>query len=173
MIPSLFTLSHDIQQLNYFLNYNSSNKIQFYTEDADFSNINSFENDIYLTRVPLYGLQKNFEDALLFSKISMNVFNNAMNVLYELSGNVIENIDTNNLTFSEYGTAIIDFDGPDNSIFSLEIGKDSIGYFSEIDNKTFKFNDRLMTNSKDELIESVVKLNNDLYDYLSNIPECV
>lgn len=172
MITPFIPVSHDIHQYNEFLNYNSSNKIQFYTEDADFSNINSFENDIYLTRVPLYGLQKIFEEALIFSKISMSVFNNAMKVIYELSGNVIENIDTNNLTFSEYGTAIIDFDGPDNSIFSLEIGKDSIGYFSEINNKTFKFNNRLMTVSKDELINVVVTLNNDLSDYLYKIQEC-
>lgn len=58
---------------------------------------------------------------------------------------------------SNYGTIIIDIEDLGN-IFSLEIGKDSIGYFSEFKGNTLHFEENLLLND-DKTIEKLK------YDY--------
>lgn len=171
MITSLIAISPNIQQINDFSNYNSTHKTEYRIGNMDFFNKELPINNVYATAMPLYSVQKKFEEGLLFSKISFNVYRNCMMVLNELSANAMASVETNNISYTDYGTAVIDFEGRNNAIFSLEIGKDSIGYFSDIENKTFRFNDKLMTAEKDALIRSVAKLNNDLLEYLLIINE--
>jgi len=69
--------------------------------------------------------------------ISANVFNNSLSIIEALSPSVIEKLDLDNVYVSNSNTTILDWE-KDDDVFSLEIGKDSIGYFIEKNGKDVK-----------------------------------
>lgn len=101
------------------------------------------------------------------SRISYSVYNNASNLLVNLPELVMEKIDIDNVFESNYGTLMVDFELKNNDLFSLEIGKKSIGYFSEVNDVTYSYCDELETVSEDGRVVSPNKLSKDLLDFLN------
>lgn len=95
--------------------------------------------------------------------MKIQILNNFFNVCNNLIDSNKVNLDLYNIYPSQHGTIIVDFEIGDN-IFSLEIGKEDIGYFVEIDGKTFKVVDIISIREKDFSI-TMEQLNNDLSEY--------
>lgn len=106
-------------------------------------------------------IQEQLKIYLSLGDISIDVYNNATNVLSNLSENILSKITLSNMYAPYYNkTVIIDFEYGDD-IFSLEIGKDSIGYFSEIGSVTDAFCEEL------KMVDCNFKqLNNIIEDFL-------
>lgn len=147
---------------------------------------NVISNESYYVEEIYQGTQKNyFDDFLCFDniskiknqifqllnlkEISADVHNNAYNLLVNLPEFILDKIDIENIYTSQYGTVMIDFEFSESNIFSLEIGKNSVGYFSEINSSTYNFCDELETIDKDGNFISSNVLSNDIESFLSKL----
>jgi hypothetical protein len=166
-ITSMFmSLSTDYRKNSYLANVisNESHYVEeiyqgiqknYFDNFLCFDNINIIKNKIF----QLHNLKE----------ISADVHNNAYNLLINLPEFILDKIDIENIYTSRYGTVMIDFEFFESNIFSLEIGKKSIGYFSEIDSSTFLFCDELKTIDKDGNFISSNVLSNDIERFLSKL----
>lgn len=78
-------------------------------------------------------------------QISPEVYNNSYDLIANFPEFILGRIDLDNIYTSQYGTLLIDFEFTNKNIFSLEIGKNSVGYFSEINSETHSFCESLKT----------------------------
>lgn len=68
--------------------------------------------------------------------ISQNVYKTSFNIINSLSESVLFKLSLDNIYPSKYGTLILDWeDENSNDEFSLEIGNNCFGYFSELNGK--------------------------------------
>lgn len=93
--------------------------------------------------------KKNLE-VLNGGKINSQIINNAYKIISALPPSFLYFIDNDSIYCSSFGTMIMDFKNGDNA-FSLEIAKNSIGYFVEL-------------NGHDELIEDNVPIDNNNFE---------
>jgi hypothetical protein len=143
--PIVFTfmaLSTDYKKNSYL-----ANVIPFEGNDieqiVDVDEQNYFEGFIRIDNVNK--IKNHLFNLLNQSSISYPVYNNASNLLVNLPEIVLDKIDIDNIYQSNYGTVMVDFEPKDNDIFSLEIGRKSIGYFSEVNDLTYSYCDELET----------------------------
>ena len=100
--------------------------------------------------------------------IQVEVQINTIKVIENLSELFIANIDLDFVYTSNYGTVLIDFE-KGKSIFSIEIGAKSIGYFSEIKAITNDFCEESFIDNDDKLLLTIGKLNNDFLNFYNRI----
>lgn len=109
---------------------------------------------------------KQITDFLLKNKDTNNqVYNNCSNIVNKLPTIIFEKTEIE-IYYSHYGTIIIEFFMTSIDFFSLEIGKDNIGYFSEISGITEIYCDYLLTIDENKDLINIDKLNNDLLKFL-------
>ena len=165
-ISTLMSLSTDYKKNSYLANVISNDsyyieEIYQGTQKNYFDDFSCFDN---ITKI------KNKIFQLLDSKeISTEVHNNACNLLVSLPELILDKVDIENIYTSQYGTIMVDFEFFDSNIFSLEIGKNSIGYFSEINSLTFIFCEELKTIDKDGNAINSNILSNDIESFLSKL----
>lgn len=91
-------------------------------------------------------------------RISSAVLTNTWSVLDRLSLKSLDRLNIDDIMVSSYGTIIIDWEKDRENVFSLEIGKDSLGYFIEENGRDTKQVDQDSTDS--------VQLLSDLKNFL-------
>jgi len=92
------------------------------------------------------------------SQISSDVINNALNIVSLLRPTVLCHLSPENVYPSKFGTIIMDWDFGNGNIFSLEIAKQSIGYFTEYRGEPQIQKDRInfnFDNNNSEIINSI------------------
>lgn len=99
------------------------------------------------------------------SEISFDVLNQSIKIIDSIYPSLIEKLNVENIYTSSYGTVILDWEFLDDNIFSLEIGKDSIGYFIEKNGEDVKEVDSLGLKDK-EIKNTFSSLINDLSDFI-------
>ncbi len=125
------------------------------------SKISEIENEIY-KEVSEIALLKDNWNGEGTQKINFQVIDNTLNVLGSIAPSVLYYLCPNNIYPSKYGTIIIDFEfGNKDNYVSLEIAKNSIGYFVEKDGIDYKQIEKLETN-EESFDASVASINNDL-----------
>lgn len=152
MIP----MSPDIKRNSYL----ETNRIQEHTIGQSYNT----PPLIYLTIKSVYTQAELFR-VLQEESVSEAVGNNFLNIYNAFSEIIKLNLDLYSIYKTEYGTLIIDFERQNNCLFSLEIGKNSIGYFSEINGETKHFVESLpIEHSNFEISTNI--LNKDLSSFL-------
>ncbi len=94
--------------------------------------------------------------------ISHIVFNQGKNILDNISTIYFSRLNQDSIYTTNYGTLIIEWNNM-TDVFSLEIGKSSIGYFYEKNNEIFTVTELSLAN--DFLEETMNKLNKDLSNF--------
>lgn len=124
----------------------------------DNSEVNCTE-DLLMSEINNISLLKDNWNGMGSQKISSEVLNNTINVIGAIPPSVLYYLNPNNIYPSKYGTIILDWEfGNKDNCLSLEIAKNSIGYFVEIDGNDSKQVEELSTNTEnfDTTIGSVV-----------------
>lgn len=105
-------------------------------------------------------------DGVGAKKLTPIVINNAINIIDNISPFYLTKLDEHNIYSTNYGTIIFDWEFESEkvgeSIFSLEIGKKSIGYFSEKNGETSQQVDSLNID-KQNILQTIAKINQDLF----------
>lgn len=150
-------------------------KLKFLTQRNDFEFVVLNETiddikDIYFLKSNLDNYLNKLKSSLfVFSetnpswdvKISHDVLNQSIKILENLYPSFYEILDESNIYPTNYGTIIFDWEKSTDELFSLEIGKDSFGYFIEKKNIDEKQIDSLSL-ADDEFENSMKKLLTDL-----------
>nr|WP_297306410.1 hypothetical protein [uncultured Flavobacterium sp.] len=111
-------------------------------------NLNSVKESLYLFDSESTRLNNLIEN-IKVANVSNEVLNNSINILKNLPSLFLSNFNEENLYSSSYGTIVLEFYKADNSIFTIDIGKKSFGYFSE-SNNNIKHLEEDMSFSTDE-----------------------
>lgn len=162
----LMSLSTDYRKNSYLASVISNDS--YYVEEIfQVTQKNYFEDFLCSDNINI--IKNKIFQLLNLKEISADLHNNAYNLLVNLPEFILDKIDVENIYTSQYGTLMVDFEFFDSNIFSLEIGKKSVGYFSEIDSSTYIFCDELETIDKyGNLINSNVLIN-DIENFLSKL----
>jgi hypothetical protein len=99
------------------------------------------------------------------SEISYDVLNQSLNLIDNIYPSLVEKLNIENVYTSSYGTVILDWEFSGDNLFSLEVGKDSIGYFIEKKGEDFKEVDSLGLKDND-IKNTFSSLINDLSDFI-------
>lgn len=95
---------------------------------SDVDNVEkSIKNEIY----EISELENNW-NGYGTSEIHFEVINNALNIVRLLRPTVLCHLHPENVYPSKFGTIIMDWDFGKDNLFSLEIAKQSVGYFTEV-----------------------------------------
>jgi hypothetical protein len=113
-------------------------KDSFFDLKRTYCYVNNKETKVNMLRGFLQNLveQPNQEEVPL----NLKVVNNTTDFIDTLSTLIVEEIDMNNIYSTGYSTIVIDFERED-SLFSLELGVEQLGYFLENNGVDEKFND--------------------------------
>ena len=123
-------------------------KEDYYGDTLKSENLNFYENLI---------------ESLLDTNISSNVLNNTLKVYNSIPSYISKNIGLNDIYNSNNGTIVMDFEIDFDNVFSIEIGKNEIGYFSEINAKRAFFCECVEIQNT-----SLKQLNTDLESFYAN-----
>lgn len=94
---------------------------------------------------------------------------NAIEIIRNLPALFIMNFDITNLYKSSYGTAILEYE-INNSNFTIDIGENSFGYFSEVNGEFLTINEEVTINDINSENDIVLgKLNQDFIDFYYSI----
>jgi|LakWasMe91_HOW11_FD_contig_61_751339_length_1875_multi_6_in_0_out_0_2 hypothetical protein len=129
------------------------------------SEVNCVE-DLIMNEINSISLLKDDWNGMGSKKISSEVLNNSINVIGAIPPSVLYYLKPDNIYPSKYGTIILDWEfGNKDNCLSLEIAKNSIGYFVEVDGNDSKQVEELSTAPEnfDTAVASVV---NDLAGFL-------
>lgn len=167
------SLNPDAGKTHYkFLN---NNRDEAYVETIDDSimhgvienfKIHSIEEQIYDEVKNISLLSDNWNCAGT-SRISSDVLNNTLNIINAIPPSLLYYLNPDNIYPSKYGTIIMDWEfGNKENYLSLEIAKDSIGYFIEVNGKDHKQIEKINTNDDDSFDYAIASINNDLSIFL-------
>lgn len=124
--------------------------------------------DYYLMYNQQDSIIKKIMNNLQSENIAEDVQFNVNKIIEKLPEIFIDNIlSKENMYSSSYGTFIIDFEENGN-VFSLEVGTNSIGYFSEIDSKTKNFCEEISIDAEN-FDESILKINTDFLAFYDRL----
>lgn len=124
---------------------------------VDLSHIDGVEKSIKREIMDISKLDDNW-NGFGTSQINSEVINNALNIVSLLRPTVLCHLSADNVYPSKFGTIIMEWDFGNDNIFSLEIAKQSIGYFTEhhgepqIQRDIIKFN---FDNNNFDIINSI------------------
>ncbi|MBK0382043.1 hypothetical protein I5M32_03645 [Pedobacter sp. SD-b] len=162
----LMSLSTDYRKNSYLANIisNKSDTI----EEVHLEPLNNYFAD-FISIGNFNKVEKKFFQLLNLNEISSEVYNNSYSLLTEFPEFILEEIDVENIYTSKYGTLLLDFEYDNKNIFSLEIGKDSIGYFSEINSKTDVFCESLKTIDNQGNTINAKQISSEIENFLSKL----
>lgn len=135
------------------INYSNCSSNQLF----NISHVDYIEKSIVREIMEISQLEDNW-NGFGTSQISSDVINNALNIVSLLRPTVLCHLSPENVYPSKFGTIIMDWDFGNGNIFSLEIAKQSIGYFTEyrgepqIQKDCINFN---FDNNNSEIINSI------------------
>lgn len=140
------SLSTDYRKNSYLANVveNNDNDIENFVDTSEQNYFKGFSNIDNVNKI-----KNQLFQLLSQTNISYSVYNNASNFLTDLPELVLEKIEIENIYCSKYGTVMVDLEVDDANLFSLEIGKDSAGFFSEVDSSTLNYCDEVATINKE------------------------
>ncbi len=163
-ITSFLALSTEYRRNSYLANVIPDGEIEIDQFDIDSNDyFKGFSRNDYINNIKcrLY----NF---LSHSDVSYAVYNNAYNLIQSLPEIVLDKIDIENVYISSYGTVMVDIEFKSNDIFSLDIGKKSVGYFGEINDLAVCYNENLVTCSDGGDVINERLLNDAILDFLNS-----
>jgi hypothetical protein len=173
LATTFFSLSPDIRRYEYMnrhVSLDDNIEFELITEDDNIVDLKScyYLNNIQgsyseIIKSELIQFSNEFEDSS--SKISNDVLNQSLKLVDVIYPSLIERLNIENVYTTSYGTVILDWEFSSDSLFSLEIGKDSIGYFIEKNGDDIKEVDSLSLN-KDEVENTISVLIKDLSDFI-------
>lgn len=99
------------------------------------------------------------------SKISPDVLNQSLKIVDFIYPSLVEKLNIENVYSTSYGTVIFDWEYSNDNLFSLEVGKDSLGYFIEKNGSDVKEIDSLSLEEK-EMHNTFSSLIKDLSDFV-------
>ncbi len=143
------------------------------SEDGAYTNeepMIDIKNNYYLTSISyndtLTRLKSRLSDFVGSEEgdISANVYHNSIKLLSKISPTVFNEFYEDGLYTTDNGTVIFDWEQSED-VFSLEIGKDALGYFVEKDGVDILQVDKLSLNEV-EFEETSKKVLSDLSDFL-------
>ena len=145
-------------------------KYSFLESNKDSNNVIIIEQLKKITPEYLTLNNKNIKEDIIkeieLLGINIDVKHNAYFIINKLSDTFFSNFQFENLYKSSYGTLIVDFLEKE-SIFSIEIGKKSFGYFCEINDKISCLCENIEIEDKYNF--SIGNLNKDFIDFYKNI----
>lgn len=163
-LESLFTINPDAEKLSIITDSYITTPTQYYGEEIidlrkDYLCNNSLSfNNIESIKDVINDLHYSSDDEL---SISSNVLAQCYLVLDTLYPTIIDNLKTENVYSTPYGTMIFEWEQDQDNVFSLEISAKGIGYFIEKNGTDIKQLDNLI------LEDSKIILLNDLSNFLT------
>lgn len=100
-------------------------------------------------------------------KINADVINNALNIVNLLRPTVLCHLSSENVYPSKFGTIIMDWDFGDGNLFSLEIAKKSIGYFTEFNDDPQIQVDNIPFNYDNNNLDIINAIHSDIAQFIS------
>lgn len=107
---------------------------------------------------------------LLLENVNEVMVNNLLRIIDVMPHTILNKFSNDAIYTSKLGTIIMEYENH-KSIFSIEIGIKSIGYFSEINSTLVNYCDETLINSEESFINSVKELNKDLLTFFDEIEE--
>ena len=96
-------------------------------------------------------------------KISSEIIRNYLQIINALSPSILYYLDSENIYPTKFGTIILDWEFNNNNLLSLEIAKNSVGYFMEKNGKDYKEVEEISIDNFKHIINS---LNNDISELI-------
>ena len=93
--------------------------------------------------------------------ISASVYNNSIKIIDAIFPSLLNDLDPMDIYTTDYGTIVLDWEKETDNVFSLEIGKKSIGYFYEFENVASNQIDELLIDDEN-FNKTIYKINHDL-----------
>jgi hypothetical protein len=175
LASTIFSLSPDVrryQYMNKHIGYENETEIESIIEDEIIVDLKScyYLNNISgsyseVIKNQLISFSNQTDDSDSDSKISFDVLNQSLNIIDSIYPSLIEKLNIDNIYSSSYGTVILDWELSNNSLFSLEVGKNAIGYFIEKNGDDVKEVDSLSLSEKN-LKNTFSLLIKDLSDFI-------
>lgn len=151
------------QRNKYFINV--QNETVFDETDINktfyLENLSDSKEDILKNKIFSFLELKENWDGLQAKPIKTETISNAISIFESLSLNLIYHLDVDDIYCSSYGTIIFDWEFENENIFSVEIGKESLGYFYEKDSNIVQREDLKIDNSE-SLLNAIVNIQKDL-----------
>lgn len=92
---------------------------------------------------------------LALENILNETYDSFMYFINLLPKSITNDLTIDDITVSEYRTISIDFFTQNKNLFSIEFGKDDIGYFTEVNNKLHSLCESTKTDQKEPSIELI------------------
>jgi hypothetical protein len=105
----------------------------FFLENRSETIFEKLENNIRNLRTVNYSI-----DSDIRKYISPETISNALNLLNYMPSSVIYSLNVENVYLSDYGTIILEWDNEQKEVFSIDIGKNKIGYFYDKNEEIFQ-----------------------------------
>lgn len=158
-------LSAEVKRNSYIESFYGASMLDGNTEQVDYivakknSNRDYTQNkeDIFLRQI-----QRN----LILEGVNPEVLSNTMNVLRNVSAFFLSNLNEENVYKSSYGTAIMELELADD-LFTLEVGKDSFGYFSEVNGRINHKVEEVFFSNGSGYDEALGSLNQDILEFIT------
>lgn len=129
------------------------------------SEIDKVEKSIISEIMEIAELDDNWNN-LGTGQISSDVINNSLDIVNLLRPTVLYHLSPENVYPSQFGTIIMDWDFGNGNLFSLEIAKNSVGYFTESDGDPQIQKDRINFNSDDFNSEIINSIHQDIAQFI-------
>lgn len=161
----LLSIPLAMDRQRYFHNENSE-ELNYTTEEP----MIDIKDTYYITTIPYYDRLSSIKQQLLSyvgtgdDEISPRVYNNSLRILERISPLVYEKLQNDGLYTTNNRTVVFDMEKSDD-IFSLEIGKDVLGYFIEKDGIDVLQIDKLSLNEM-EFEQTSSKVLSDLQKFI-------
>lgn len=153
-------LSAEVKRNSYIESFYGASMLDGNTEQVNYVVAKDYtqnKEDMFLRQI-----QRN----LFIEGVSPEVLRNTMNVLKNISVFFLSNLKEENIYKSSYGTAIIELELEDD-IFTIEIGKNSFGYFSEVNSKVTNKVEEVFFSNSAEYDAALGSLNQDILKFVT------
>lgn len=128
---------------------------------VDYSSIKSYGDEIKEEIKSISEYEENW-DSFGAMQISSTVINNTINIVDSIFPSLLEKLNKDDIYPSKYGTIILEWIFDANNIFSLEVGRETVGYFYEIAGDISKQVDSLPIGN-DDFHTTTYQINTDLF----------
>lgn len=159
----LVGLSADVRRQSFIESYSNSipQYIEYYS-DSGFSNNEYFLDHIEDSKRSTLLKELNIENS------NINVKINAIDIIKNLSALFVMDFNPDNFYKSSYGTMVFEYEKK-NANFTIEVGENSFGYFSEINNEIKHLKEEVELSKFDVNDTPLGQLNKDFVDFYYSV----